>query len=70
MMKLVSKIVNFAIFIAFWIVFYINISFCMEFGLSKTGHGIVVFIFSLIGVSAIYICALASAYYLLKKNYK
>ena len=55
MMKLVSKIANFAIFIAFWIVFYINISFCMEFGLSKTGHGIVVFIFSLIGASAIYI---------------
>lgn len=66
-MKLGNKIADFVLFIVFWIVFYIDINFCIELDLSKTWHGIVVFMCSLIGVSALYIGVAFFVHYLLKK---
>ena len=59
------KIADFCLLIAFWIVLYIDIDFSRKLGLSQILHGRVVFLFSLIGVSAIYICAIAFVHYLM-----
>ena len=65
-----NKIVDVVLFFVFWIVFYIDISFCIELELPKTGYGIVVFALSVIGISAMYICVAILVHYLLKKFYK
>ena len=67
-MKLVNKIVDVVLFFVFWIVFFIDISFCIKLELPKTGYGIIVFSLSVIGVSAIYICVAVLIHYLLKKK--